>query len=53
MPANGVIVRVIANMLNHMQCRRIRRQTESLTFGLKEQRFQTGFAIGSFGDTEQ
>lgn len=47
---NRVIVRFIANMLDNMQRGRIWRQTESLTFRLKEQRFQPCLPICTFGN---
>jgi hypothetical protein len=49
--ADRVIVRFIANMLDHVQRRGIRRQTEALTFRLEEQCFQPGFTISPFCDT--
>ena len=53
MPANRMIVRFIADMLDNVQCRRIRRQTKALTFRLKEQCFQTCFTIGPFCHPQQ
>ena len=48
-----MIVRFIADMLDKVQCRRIRRKAKALTFRLKEQRFQASFTIGPFCHTQQ
>ncbi|MNS83300.1 hypothetical protein D3C72_1170840 [compost metagenome] len=51
--ADGMVVRLITNMLDHMQRWGIRRQTKALTFRFEEECFQTGLPIGSFCHTKQ
>jgi hypothetical protein len=48
-----MIVRFIANMLDDVQRRGVRRQAEALTFRLEEQCLQTGLTIGPFCDAQQ